>query len=131
MLKTAAPKASYEKIKGRILKNQGFGGLRKFCWMGNGGSLLDDGLLMTKDQGSATRGQGAWPWPMAMAGMVAATLRVKYKIDFIFDSQGGATPFRVKYKIEFIFDSQGGRVESQAARRRGGRPPSDSNRKSI
>ena len=31
MLKTAALEASYEKIKGRILKNQGFGGLRKFA----------------------------------------------------------------------------------------------------
>ena len=35
---------------------------------------------------------------MAMAWRVAATLRVKFKIDFVFDSQGG-------------------RVESQAARR--------------
>ena len=48
---------------------------------------------------------------MAMAWRVAATLRVKYKIDFIFDSQGGAPPFRLKYKIDFIFDSEGpGRV---------------------
>ena len=35
MLKTAAPEAKYEKMKGRILKNQGFGGFEKV--------LLDDG----------------------------------------------------------------------------------------
>ena len=40
MLKTAAPEARYEKIKGRILENQGFGGLREFCWM------MDDGGWM-------------------------------------------------------------------------------------
>ena len=44
MLKTAAPEASYEKIKGRILKNQGFGGLRKFRWMmDDGGWMIADG----------------------------------------------------------------------------------------
>ena len=46
---------------------------------------------------------------MAMARRVAATLRVKYKIDFIFDSVGEAPPVRVKYKIDFIFESEGGR----------------------
>ena len=46
---------------------------------------------------------------MAMAREVAATLRVKYKIDFIFDSEGGRPPFRVKYnEIDFMFDSKGG-----------------------
>ena len=40
MLKTAAPEASYEKIKSRILKNQGFGGLRNVCW------VVDDVWLM-------------------------------------------------------------------------------------
>ena len=43
MLKMAAPEASYEKIKGQILKNQGFGGLRKFYWM------IDDGAWMVAD----------------------------------------------------------------------------------
>ena len=43
MLEMAAPEASYEKIEGRILKNQGFGGLRKFGW------ILDDGGWMIAD----------------------------------------------------------------------------------
>ena len=44
MLKTAAPEATYEKIKGRILKNQGFGGLRRFSWMmDDGGWMIADG----------------------------------------------------------------------------------------
>ena len=38
--------------------------------------------------------------------------RVKYKIDFIFDPGGGPPPFRVKYKIDFIFDSEGWRTPS-------------------
>ena len=63
---------------------------------------------MPNDQGPATKDQEPWPWPMAMAGRVAATLRVKYKIDFIFDSQGGRHPFRLKYEIDFVFDSKGG-----------------------
>ena len=71
---------------------------------------------MTEDRGPATKDQKPWPWPMAMARRVAATLRVKYKIDFIFDSEGG-------------------RVESQAARRRAAcdstLPPCESNTKSI
>ena len=44
MLETAAPEASYEKIKGRILKNQGFLGLNQFCWiLNNGGWMIADG----------------------------------------------------------------------------------------
>ena len=62
---------------------------------------------MTKDHGPATKDQEPWPWPMAMAWEVAATLRVKYEIDFISESQGGPPLLRVKYKIDFIFDSEG------------------------
>ena len=58
---------------------------------------MDDESLMTKDQGPATKDQEPWPWPMAMAQRVAATLRVKHKIDFIFDLKGGAPPLRLKY----------------------------------
>ena len=48
MLETAAPEASYEKIKGRILKNQGFCGFEKVL-LDSGYWGMDDRYLMMGD----------------------------------------------------------------------------------